>query len=203
MLKVRHVRSLFIWRYYCFIRYLFRKVRVQPKTVLNTRLARLMFDQGVVIGRNARLSTSNGTIVLEQGVWLASDVEFDTESCIRIGKRTTVQRRSTINGTVTLGSDCIIAPNVFISSGTHPFREFKDKTVRDQERAIIARDGNLNSIDHAVTVGNDCWLCVNVVLCPGVTIGDHCVVGANSVVTKDLPAFSVVAGVPARVIGSR
>jgi acetyltransferase-like isoleucine patch superfamily enzyme len=51
-------------------------------------------------------------------------------------------------------------------------------------------------------VGNDCWLGANVVVTSGVTIGDRSVVGANSVVTEDVPPFSVVAGSPARVIGS-
>jgi acetyltransferase-like isoleucine patch superfamily enzyme len=51
-------------------------------------------------------------------------------------------------------------------------------------------------------VGNDCWLGANVVVTSGVTIGDRCVVGANSVVTQDVPAFSVVAGSPARIVGS-
>lgn len=49
-------------------------------------------------------------------------------------------------------------------------------------------------------IGNDCWFGANVVVCPGVTIGDNCVIGAGSVVTKDVPANSFVAGVPAHVI---
>ena len=51
-----------------------------------------------------------------------------------------------------------------------------------------------------ITIGNNCWLASNVVVCGGVTIGDGCVIGAGSVVTKDIPAGSFAAGNPCRVI---
>ena len=51
-----------------------------------------------------------------------------------------------------------------------------------------------------VTIGNDVWFGANVVVCPGVTIGDGCVIGAGSVVTKDIPANCFAAGNPCRVI---
>ena len=114
-----------------------------------------------------------------------------------------MQRRATINGSVSIGSGCIIAPNVFISSGTHPFRVYPEKTIREQERLIIEERGDLSSLDRPISIGDDCWLGVNVVVCPGVSIGRGAVVGANSVVLKDVPENTVCAGVPARVIGFR
>ena len=51
-----------------------------------------------------------------------------------------------------------------------------------------------------VKIGNDCWFGANVVVCPGVTIGDNCVIGAGSVVTRDIPSNSFAAGVPCHVI---
>ena len=51
-----------------------------------------------------------------------------------------------------------------------------------------------------ITIGEDCWLGGGGVVCPGVTIGDRAVVGAGSVVTRDIPADSVAAGNPARII---
>jgi acetyltransferase-like isoleucine patch superfamily enzyme len=50
-------------------------------------------------------------------------------------------------------------------------------------------------------IGPNCWLGANVTVTSGVTIGERCVVGAGSVVVRDVPAFSVVAGAPAKVIG--
>ncbi len=51
-----------------------------------------------------------------------------------------------------------------------------------------------------VKSGRGCWFGANVVVCPGVTVGDGCVIGAGSVVTRDIPAKSVAAGVPCKVI---
>lgn len=51
-----------------------------------------------------------------------------------------------------------------------------------------------------VAIGSDCWFGANVVVCPGVTIGRGCVIGAGSVFTRDIPANTFAAGVPARVI---
>ena len=51
-----------------------------------------------------------------------------------------------------------------------------------------------------VTVKKNAWLGLNVTICPGVTIGEYAVVGAGAVVTKDVPAYAVVGGVPAKVI---
>jgi len=51
-----------------------------------------------------------------------------------------------------------------------------------------------------ITIGEDCWFGGNVIVCPGVTLGRGVTVGAGSVVTKDVPAFHLVAGNPARII---
>jgi maltose O-acetyltransferase len=54
-----------------------------------------------------------------------------------------------------------------------------------------------------VTIGNDVWIGDRVTILPGVTIGDGCIISAGAVVTHDVPEYSIAAGVPARVIGSR
>lgn len=80
----------------------------------------------------------------------------------------------------------MFGPNVSLLSATH------ETDVRSR------RDG----IEFAkpITIGDDCWIGGHVVVLPGVTIGEGCTIGAGSVVTKDIPAWSVAIGTPARVV---
>lgn len=63
-------------------------------------------------------------------------------------------------------------------------------------------NGELYNLEYAkpIVIGNDCWLASNVTVCGGVTIREGCVIGAGSVVTKDIPAHSLAVGSPCRVI---
>lgn len=96
---------------------------------------------------------------------------------------------------VTIGDHCNFGPNVTIVTPVHPM-------LPDERRAMLDKDGNVVHLCYAkpVVIGNDCWFGANVVVCPGVTIGDNCVIGAGSVVTRDIPANSFAAGNPCRVI---
>ena len=87
---------------------------------------------------------------------------------------------------ITFGDNCLLGPNVSIYTAGHP--------VHPHSRNSRYEYGI------AVTVGNDVWLGGCTVICPGVTIGDGCVIGAGSVVTRDIPPYSIAAGNPCRVI---
>lgn len=87
---------------------------------------------------------------------------------------------------ITFGDNCLLGPNVSIYTAGHP--------VHPHSRNSRYEYGI------AVTVGNDVWLGGCTVICPGVTIGDGCVIGAGSVVTKDVPPRVFAAGNPCRVI---
>ena len=72
-----------------------------------------------------------------------------------------------------------------------------------EERNIRKReDGSFYNLEYAkpITIKDNCWLASNVVVCGGVTIGEGCVIGAGSVVTRDIPPYSLAAGNPCRVI---
>jgi acetyltransferase-like isoleucine patch superfamily enzyme len=180
---------------------LLRGVKIHPRAAVIGRRGQVQLAHSVSVGAGCVLrADAGGQVRLEQGVWLARDVEIDTATRVSIGARTTVQRRCTVNGTTRIGADCILAPDIFISSGTHPFRQLAHLTIREQERRLAAEGVDL---DRPVWIQDDCWLGTHVVVAPGVTIGKGCVVGANSVVTRDVAPYSVVAGSPARVIGQR
>lgn len=87
---------------------------------------------------------------------------------------------------VHIGSRTLIGPNVQIYTATHPLDHRQRATGLENAKPI--------------TVGDDVWIGGSVVICPGVAIGDRSVIGAGSVVTKDIPADVFAAGNPCRVI---
>jgi maltose O-acetyltransferase len=94
-------------------------------------------------------------------------------------------------GGIEIGSNVIIGPYCIIHSANHSFN--------DTVSPIKLQGYEMAS----VRIGDDCWLGANVIVLPGVHIGRGTVIGAGSVVTKDIPPYSVVVGNPAKVIYSR
>lgn len=89
---------------------------------------------------------------------------------------------------IAVGARTLIGPNCSFFAATHPLDPFLRNGINGPE------------LGAPITIGEDCWFGGNVTVCPGVTIGRGVTVGAGSVVTKDVPAFHVVAGNPARII---
>lgn len=161
------------------------------------------FAAALVLGRRTRVQAEEaGRLVLASGVWIGDDCELSTRETISIGAHTSLQNRSTVLGHVTLGAGCVCAPNLYISSAWHHFEDDAPLPIRWQDAQASASAAGA-ALSRPVAVGEDCWIGINVVIAPGVHIGRGCVIGANSVVTRDLPPYSVAAGVPARVIRQR
>ncbi len=163
---------------------------------------RLEIAAGVCIGRSARLVVADrNRLSLARGVWIGDECEIFAGPEVRIGSRTSLQSRSQILGQVSIGSGCVCAANMYVSSGSHRFADEPHLPVRVQDRRAATRPDVATS--RAVSIGDDCWIGINVVILPGVVIGRGCVVGANSVVRSDVPPYSVIAGAPAKVLKSR
>ncbi len=191
------------WRWSRSLLALGRGIRLSPGAALLGRAGAFRLAHNVAIGRGSVVRCAGaGTVFLGEGVWLAREVDIETATELRIGAGTTVQRRCSLQGTTTIGRHCILAPNVFVSSGSHPFRAVAHLPIRAQERVLRER-GELAGLDRPVVVQDDCWLGVNAVIGPGVTVGKGSVVGANAVVTRDVAPYTVVAGCPAKAIGKR
>ena len=96
---------------------------------------------------------------------------------------------------VTIGDNCDFGPNVTIVTPVHPM-------LPDERRALRDKQGAERHMCYAkpVEIGSDCWLGANVVVCPGVKIGAGSVIGAGSIVVRDIPAGVFAAGSPCRVI---
>ncbi|GAA4364676.1 acyltransferase [Kangiella marina] len=155
------------------------------------------------IGNNVRvkngyvLNAGKGKIILGNNVWINKHCEINANNLIDIGERTTIQKNVTINGDVSIGTDVIIAPNVFLSSGSHLYSHQPHLPIRVQEKICSVLPNK------PILIEDDVWLGINVVVMPGVKIAKGCVIGANSVVTKDTTAYSVYAGMPAKLISNR
>ena len=98
-------------------------------------------------------------------------------------------------GEIHIGDHVMIGPNVTLATPMHPLLP-EERNIRKRE------DGSFYNLEYAkpITIKDNCWLASNVVVCGGVTIGEGCVIGAGSVVTRDIPPYSLAAGNPCRVI---
>ena len=105
-----------------------------------------------------------------------------------IGDHTRVGLHNTVIGPVTIGNHVNLAQGVTVTAINHNFTE---KDLRIDEQGVSTSP---------VTIGDDIWIGANAVILPGVTIGNHTVVAAGAVVTKDVPPHTLVAGVPAKII---
>jgi acetyltransferase-like isoleucine patch superfamily enzyme len=137
-------------------------------------------EQGIRIGSNAllgrysQLKVRNGDMELGDKVNIGPFCHLGTVSTLRVGDHSM------------FGSNC------FIGGVRHDFS--------DPDRPIVEQ--KLNTAK-GVEIGHDVWLGAHVVVIDGVSIGDGAVIGANAVVTRDVPPFTIAAGVPAKVIGRR
>jgi maltose O-acetyltransferase len=96
-----------------------------------------------------------------------------------------------IQSGVVLGDDVIMGPDVKIFSRNHRF---------DDPGQAVASQGKQQ---RSVVIGDDVWIGANVVVLPGVTVGDHAILAAGAIVTRDVPAWAIVGGNPARFIKDR
>jgi acetyltransferase-like isoleucine patch superfamily enzyme len=106
-----------------------------------------------------------------------------------------------------IGKFCGIGPEVMIGLGMHPSRHFVSTHPAFYSRispcgASFTEEGKFDEFKD-VRIGNDVWIGARAILMDGVTVGDGAIVGAGAVVTRDVPPYAVVTGIPAKVIRYR
>lgn len=169
-------RAFFFYLYYAFARWL--PVGNEPFGWSGRRLRALC-------GRELfyRCGTS---VLIERKAWFRSGYG------VSIGDRSNIGINANINGQVEIGEDVLMGPDVIIMSRNHVFADLS-QPIRLQ-----------GYTEHRpVVIGNNVWIGARVIILPGVKIGSGAVIGAGSVVTKNIPEFVVAAGVPAKVIRHR
>ena len=123
-----------------------------------------------------------------EGVFVKPPLAVDFGEHLHIGDRTFINSGLTALdvATITIGADCQIGTNVQLLTPTHPL----DADLRRDKWEAA----------QPIAIGDNVWLGGGVIVCPGVTIGANTVVGAGSVVTRDLPDGVLAVGSPARVV---
>jgi len=146
----------------------------------------------MLMNSGAAISIGEHTMIHDRWAMVDLSPEQEGASTIEIGAWCRIQHDFQVNAftQVSIGDHCLIAPRVFITDADHIMPE--DDSALSQSRGFRSAP---------VVIEESCWLGVNAVILKGVTIGHHSIVGANAVVTKDIPPYSIVAGSPAKVVG--
>lgn len=150
----------------------------------------------ISIGRNVEI-VGRKQVMLGDNVTLAGNTylnAFGEHGSIEIGDNTHVDQFGVLygQGGLKIGASCAIAAGVTIYSQTNQYASDPRMPIIDQP--VLYR---------RVVIGDDVWIGARAVILPGVTIGDHAIVAAGAVVRADVPAWTIVGGVPALKIGVR
>jgi acetyltransferase-like isoleucine patch superfamily enzyme len=154
-------------------------------------LLRFMRDHGMLSTRYARLIARWAWLKLR---WIGHGSKIRVhEGDAYIGAKSVLGQECTITAFqhVSIGRECIVADRVMLIDFDHGVVE-TERPVREQ--GIYKRD---------VRVGHNVWIGYGVAILRGVTVGDNCVLGTSAIVSKDVPANAVAAGVPVRVLRMR
>lgn len=148
------------------------------------------------LGKGAHLLVSEkGKITVGRSLYVSekSNIGAHLSGILEIGNNNFFNTNTTVTclEKITIGNDNLFAQNVVVVDHNHNY---------DSLNLPICRQGYKFK---PVTIGSDCWICANVVICPGATIGDHIIVAANSVVSGTLEKPGVYAGAPAKLIKKR
>jgi acetyltransferase-like isoleucine patch superfamily enzyme len=166
-----------------------RNVRIElPRRIQNAHRIHMGCD--VALGPNAFLAAIES---YPPGSWLRANPDVEQqhfEPTITIGDRVSATSNLTVAAMlrIEIGDDVMFASNVNLTDGLHGYETVKlPYKYQPIERLAPIR------------IERGCWIGQNVVVLPGVTIGELSIVGANSVVAKDIPPYSIAVGAPARV----
>jgi len=175
------------WRWYEHNSLPWNRARIHWELMRRGAFARWPLHGNVLESlRDGRLEIGPHTL-FEPGVWMTAPAP----ARIRIGAGVFLNLGVMVASVelVEIGDHCMLANGCFVSDANHRF----DDPTRPVPWQGFSTKG-------PTRLGNNVWCGANVVITSGVMIGERCVIGANSVVSNDIPPFSIAAGVPARVL---
>jgi len=175
------------WRWYEQNSLPWNRLRIHREFARRSAFCRWPIEGNVLQAfHDGRLSIGE-QVLTEPGVWIT----VGPQASLTIGGGTFLNRNVMVAAIdrVEIGAHCMFANGCFITDGNHRF---------DDPQMPVPWQGFTSK--GPTVIGDNVWAGANVVFTSGVTVGERCVIGANSVVTTDLPPHSIAAGAPARVI---
>ena len=150
---------------------------------------RIFFDKNVQLMRNPKNIFLNNNILIKEGSKICV---CNKNANIVIGENTSIGYHNYIFASteILIGRNCMLAPFVYIVDSDHGTK--KETLMNIQDNITIP-----------IYIEDDVWIASNVTILKGVTIGKGAIVAANSVVNKDVPAYTIYGGTPAKKIGER
>jgi acetyltransferase-like isoleucine patch superfamily enzyme len=167
------------------------RIANSPRSFLMERPRRIVNPRHIAVGDNVSIGAYSVLEAITEFACSSGVQRFTPRIVLGDRVRATMSLSIHAVGEIIIDNDVLFGPNVAINDAFHGY-ERADHPYADQPLGNIA----------PVRIKRGCWIGRNVVICPGVTIGEFCIIGANSVVTKSIPDQSIAVGAPARVIKS-
>lgn len=127
-----------------------------------------------------------------ENVIVKSNCYFGKGDRLIVGSRSQLGQNARLGGTITIGEDVLMGPDVVMMSTSHEYSSI-DIPINKQGAAI----------EKSIIIDDDVWIGTRVIILPGVHIGKKSIVAAGSVVTKSFEPYSIIGGVPAKLIKKR
>lgn len=157
-----------------------------PEERIRCKKAMAEFNKSAPDDIKIRRRLMNRLFDKEVNAWIEPPFYCCYGTNITLGDHTYINMNCTFvdDGKIVVGKAVMFGPNVTLATVGHP--------IRPDMRRYMYTD--------PITIGDNCWIGANVTICPGVSIGENTVIGAGSVVTKNIPANVVAVGNPCRVL---
>lgn len=175
------------------------------KSILSNHNNIRISNDSLIKTRLLRGATIYGNVFIDVGVRTFPDVRIDAQSFIKVGKYTSINGPGTeicsLLNNVEIGSYCSIARQVSIQEYNHNYLRPSSSTLGSR----LFKENKRNDVisNGPIIIGNDVWIGSKVTVLSGVKIGNGAIIAANSVVSRDVLPFSIVGGVPAKLLKMR